>query len=80
MANPASGSSRGSAVPVAVTPPPVIGKSAPGEGGESLADGIGPSVSGGSNTRLGQVVYEEGKKLTPAYMDPTYGSGKTPAK
>lgn len=58
----------------------INGKSQPpGQGGESLGAGIGPSESR-SAARTGQVVYREGSgQLGAAEQDPTYGAGKPPA-
>ncbi len=78
MANPASRSgSAGSSTPSGPmsTPPKINGKSAPGEGGESLADGIGPSRSR-SASRMGQVVYADTPPLGAAETDPNYMAGR----
>ena len=73
MPNPASRSA-GSATPEGARPT-INGKSAPGEGGESLADGIGPSRSR-SASRMGQVVYADTPPLGEAQTDPNHGAGR----
>jgi hypothetical protein len=76
MANPASRSA-GSSTPAGPmsTPPKINGHSAPGEGGASLADGIGPSRSR-SASRMGQVVYADTPPLGAADTDPNHGAGR----
>jgi hypothetical protein len=75
MANPASRSgSAGSSTPDGATPK-INGHSAPGEGGASLGEGIGPSRSR-SASRMGQVVYADTPPLGAADTDPNHGAGR----
>jgi hypothetical protein len=77
MPNPANRSSSGSSTPAGPmsATPKINGKSAPGEGGESLGDGIGPSRSR-SASRMGQVVYADTPPLGAAETDPNYKAGR----